>query len=109
MLRILGAGSVALLVAAAGTAYAQTSTSPSSPALKMTQAECQSLWNRLDSAKSGTVTESQAAQHVSDFKSADTNSDGKLSQAEFQSACDKGQVRGSATTGPGSGTDGSKK
>jgi hypothetical protein len=55
------------------------------------------------------VSEAQAKSYVTDFKSVDANSDGKLSQAEFQSGCDKGQVHGSATTGPGSGAGSSTK
>jgi hypothetical protein len=74
--------------------------------MKMTQAECQSLWNRADAGKSGSVSEAQAKAYVTDFKAVDANSDGKLSQTEFQAGCDKGQVHSSATTGPGSGTGG---
>ena len=37
----------------------------------------------------------------------DTNSDGKLTQAEFQAGCDKGLVQGTASTGSGAGTNGS--
>lgn len=91
-----------------GLAYAQTSPAPKGPgAMKLSQAECQSLWNRLDTAKSGNVSEAQARPHVTDFKAVDINNDGKLSQTEFQAGCDKGQVQASATTGPGSGSSGS--
>jgi hypothetical protein len=38
---------------------------------------------------------------VTDFKAADTNSDGKLTQTEFMAACDKGLVTASAATGSG--------
>jgi hypothetical protein len=93
----------------AGAAYAQTSPAPKpgAGALKMTQAECQSLWNKLDASKAGSVSEAQAKAYVIDFKSVDANSDGKLSQTEFQAGCEKGQVHSSATTGTGSGTSGS--
>jgi hypothetical protein len=113
MLKAFTMGSTALAIGLAmgGVAYAQTSTAPTakSGAMKLTQAECQSIWNRLDTAKAGNVSEAQAKQYVTDFKSVDANNDGKLSQAEFQSGCDKGQVHSSATTGPASGTNGSKK
>jgi hypothetical protein len=38
---------------------------------------------------------------VTDFKAADTNNDGKLTQTEFMSACDKGLVTASAASGSG--------
>lgn len=92
-----------------GLAYAQTSPAPKpgGGATKLSQAECQSLWNKLDTAKSGSLSETQARPHVTDFKVIDSNNDGKLSQREFQAGCDKGQVHASATTGPGSGNPGS--
>ena len=76
---------------------------------KVSQAKCQSIWNRLDSAKSGSVTEAQAKSAVSDFKAVDTNKDGKLSQAEFKAGCDKGQVQSMAMSGPSGGTASPKK
>ncbi len=38
---------------------------------------------------------------MTDFKAADTNNDGKLTQTEFMTACDKGLVTASATSGSG--------
>jgi len=91
-----------------GPALAQT-TPPGSGSAKMSQADCTSAWARLDTAKSGSVTQAQAQGVVSDFKSADSNGDGKLTQPEFTSACDKGLVSAAAGTGTGSrgmtGTD----
>ncbi len=94
----------------AGTAIAQTSPSPSTApggAMKMSQADCQAAWSKLDASKTGSVSEAQAQPSIADFKRADLNNDGKLSQAEFQTACDTGLVRSSATTGTGTGTSGS--
>jgi hypothetical protein len=85
----------------AGPAFAQTGTSPSTApkgAVKMSQSDCDAAWKRLDTASTGSVAQAQATASVSDFKSADANSDGKLSQAEFRQACDKGLVR--SATGP---------
>jgi hypothetical protein len=93
-------------------AFAQT-TSPSSPskspssstgAMKMTQAECAALWNRVDANKAGSLTEAQAKPYVTDFKALDTNGDNKLSQSEFQAGCDKGLVHSTASTGAGTGS-----
>jgi hypothetical protein len=82
-------------------ALAQTTTAPKSGA-KMSQSDCSAAWTKLDAAKSGNVSQAQAQGVVTDFKSADANSDGKLTQAEFTSACDKGLVTASAATGTGS-------
>jgi hypothetical protein len=97
----------------AGTAWAQTSTNKSPPAappsaaMKMTQAECDAAWNKLDTGHTGSVTQTQAQPSVSDFKKADINGDGKLSRTEFQQACDTGLVKSSASTGAGAGTSNS--
>lgn len=110
MLKAFTVASAVAGLALGGLAFAQTKPAPTSPgagATKMSAAECQSLWNKLDTAKSGSVSETMAQPHVTDFDAVDTNSDGKLSQTEFQAGCDKGQIRASATTGPGSGGAGS--
>jgi len=57
----------------------------------------------------GSVSQAQAQGVVTDFKAADTNHDGKLSQSEFMAACDKGLVTASGGTASGgrgmTGTD----
>jgi hypothetical protein len=90
----------------AGSAMAQTTTAPKGQ-MKITQAQCTSLWNTLDSSKAGSVSEAHARSYVTDFKAVDANKDGKLSRVEFQAGCDRGQVHGSASTGSGAG--GAKK
>lgn len=105
MLNAFKTGSVIVAaVVVGGLAHAQTTPAPKPGAMKLSQAECQSLWNRLDATKSGSITAEQARPNVTDFKAVDANNDGKLSQTEFQAGCNRGQVHGSATTGPGSGT-----
>ena len=96
------------LLALAVPALAQTSTTPKSGTTKMSQAECTAAWNKLDTAKSGSVSQSQAQGVVKDFKAADTNNDGKLSQAEFMAACDKGLVTAAATGSGGRGLTGTE-
>jgi EF hand len=106
MLRTFKTGSVIVAaVVLGGLAYAQTTPAPKpgGGAMKLSQAECLSLWNRLDTAKSGSITAAQARPHVTDFKAVDANNDGKLSETEFRTGCERGQVHASATTGPGSG------
>jgi len=89
-----------------GAAIAQTKSpsSGSTGAMKMTQAECAALWNRVDASKAGNLSESQAKPYVTDFKALDTNGDKKLSQSEFQAGCDKGLVHSTASTGAGTGS-----
>lgn len=108
MIRTIRSVGAAVLFGAilAAPAMAQTTTAPKG-AMKISAAECASLWNRLDAAKSGSVAQAAAQGHVTDFKAVDANNDGKLSQAEFQAACDKGLVQGSASTGSGAGNPGS--
>ena len=74
----------------AGPAYAQTTTAPKA-GTKMSQSDCTAAWTKLDTAKSGSVSQTQAQGVVTDFKTADANHDGKLTSAEFMSACDKGR------------------
>jgi hypothetical protein len=61
--------------------------------------QCTATWNKLDTGKRGSVSQSQAQGVVTDFKAADTNNDDKLSHAEFMAACNKGLVTASAATG----------
>jgi len=98
---------VASLVATAALAIAipafaqTTTTAPKSSATKMSQTECNAAWTKLDASKAGSVAQSQAQGVVTDFKTADANNDGKLTQAEFMTACDKGLVTASAASGSG--------
>ena len=87
-----------------GAAIAQTKSPSSTDAMKMSQAECAALWNRVDSNKAGNLSESQAKAYVTDFKALDTNGDKKLSESEFQAGCDKGLVHSTASTGAGTGS-----
>ena len=107
-MKIISSLATAALLALAVPALAQTSTAPKSATTKMSQAECTAAWNKLDTAKSGSVSQSQTQGVVKDFKAADTNNDGKLSQAEFMAACDKGLVTASATGSGGRGLTGTE-
>src|SRR5438477_310466 len=100
-MKIVTSLAAAAALAFAMPALAQTTTTPKSGATKMSRADCSAAWNKLGAPKSGSVTESQAQGVVTDFKAADTNNDGKLTQAEFMAACNKGLVTASAPTGSG--------
>jgi Tfp pilus assembly major pilin PilA len=93
-------------VLAAGTslaAYAQTD--PAQGEMKLSAAECASLWNQA-SPDGGPITESQAAAYVTDFKAANPDGDKTIEKAEFSKACDSGLVKSSASSGAGSGEGG---
>ena len=75
--------------------------------MQMTQADCQATWNRIDTSKTGSVSEAQAKAYVTGFKAVDKNGDGKLSSSEFMTACEKGLVHDGASSGTSSGTTGS--
>lgn len=95
---------LAIGIGAAAAQSSGKSTAPA-PAMKLTQAECQQVWGKIDASKSGAASQAQAQAYVTDFKQADANADGRLSSTEFLSACDKGLVHSSASTGAGSGAD----
>jgi hypothetical protein len=93
-------------------AFAQTNTGPGvtspsgSSSMKMSRTDCDAAWMKLDSGNTGSVSQTEAQAMISDFKTADANGDGKLSQMEFRQACDAGLVSSTASTGPGGGTAG---
>ena len=88
----------------AGSAFAQSASPSSSSATKLSQAQCETLWNQANPSKSATLSMSQAQPYVSDFKSVDTDNDGTISQAEFTKGCNNGHVKGSAAAGSSSGS-----
>jgi len=101
MKRILLVG--LLTAGAAFGAYAQTD--PGQSAMKLSAAECASLWNQV-SPDGSPITQSQAAAYVTDFKAANPDGDKTLEKAEFSKACANGLVKGSASSGASSGEAG---
>jgi hypothetical protein len=96
--------SVAAIVSALCVAPGLAQTTGQGGAMKLSQAQCTSVWSKIDGSQSGSVTQTAGSAFVTDFKAVDTNNDGKLSQAEFTAGCDKGLIRDTASTGSGSGT-----
>jgi len=96
--------SLALVAASTVGAYAQTDQSAGE--MKISQAECESLWSQL-SPDGAPITEAQAASYVTNFKAANPDGDNTLEQDEFSKACDDGLVRSSAASGAGAGDSGS--
>ena len=100
-MKIIASVAATAALAIAIPALAQTTTTPKSSTMKMSQADCTAAWTKLDASKAGSVSQTQAQGVVTDFKAADANNDGKLTQVEFMAACDKGLVTASAATGSG--------
>lgn len=90
----------ALVLAIASTAaYAQMGE-------KLAQAECDALWMKAGPTD-GKLSESAAAEYVTDFKAANPDGDTTLEQDEFRNACNQGLIKSSAATGASEGTAGS--
>lgn len=91
----------------AGSAFAQNTQSAKSPSsVKLSQSECTSLWQQANGSASG-LTEAQAKPYVSDFKAANPDGDTTIDQSEWMTACNKGLVKNSSSSGASTGTDGS--
>jgi hypothetical protein len=72
-------------------AQANTMTS-GRPSAALTPDQCQQVWS--EAVPSGdALPEANAAPFIVNFKQADGNQDGSISQAEFDAACAKGLVK----------------
>ena len=105
MTKIGLAAGLAVLIGMSGTAIAQDA----AKATKLSNADCQGIWSKADSSGAGSLSSAQAQPFVTNFKSVDANSDGKLSSDEFLAGCQKGLARDSASSGTSSGASGSEK
>ena len=76
-------------------------------AMKLSAAQCSTLWEKVNTSGAATIDASQAQGYVTNFKAADPDNDGTLSKTEFQAACAKGLVQDLASSGTASGTEGS--
>jgi hypothetical protein len=92
-------------------AYAQTATPPNPSAAggatKLSQSECTNLWQKANKGGAAGLTQAQAAPYVTDFKAANPDGDTTIDQNEWMSACNKGLVKSSSSSGAASGTSGS--
>ncbi len=99
---IFGSSYLVCGIALMGAAAAETGS------MKMTQADCQTLWKQLDVNSTGSVPQASAQPYAAgDFKGIDLDADGKLSSSEFQKGCESGMLKNSASTGAGAGSSGS--
>lgn len=103
MLKVLMAttGILAGLMSAAAFADTNSTAGANAPAdMKLTQAQCDTLWGQASAGVTGDVAMDKAQPFTKDFKKVDTNSDGKLSAAEFQAGCTNGLVQMSQANTP---------
>jgi hypothetical protein len=95
----------ALAAGTASMAFAQTDDMTNSAPMKLSQLECEALWNQA-SPDGAPISESQSAPYVTNFKAANPDGDGTIEKSEFSKACDDGLVKSSASTGAASGESG---
>lgn len=114
MIKGLGLSAAALLISTlsvapafaqdpAATAAQEAPAAAKTPAaadMKMTKAQCQTLWGQALSGSSGELAMDKAQPYVKDFTKADVNSDKKISQTEWMDACNQGWIKtADASTG----------
>ncbi len=100
---VANSAAVALGLAVLSPAFAQT---PVPSKVKMTQAQCETLWTQAMAGGSGDLAMDKAKPYVKDFTKADKDANTKLSQTEWMDACKQGGVQSSTSTGAGSGAGG---
>lgn len=94
MIKSLGAGAAALFIAILSPpTFAAESAAPGAADMKMTKAQCETLWGQALAGSSGDLAMDKAEPYVKDFSKADVNGDKKLSQAEWMDACNQGWVK----------------
>jgi Tfp pilus assembly major pilin PilA len=98
MKRIIVATAVAL--AAASGVCAETG------GVKLSAAECDSLWMQANPANAAKISESHAQAYISDVKSVNPDGDGTIEKNEFSNACKQGLIKSSASTGASAGAAG---
>lgn len=86
---------IAVTCAMSTSAFADTNANAPTD-MKITDAQCTTLWNKAAGSASADLTMDKAQPYVKDFKKADVNSDSKLSAAEWKDACVKGLVMADA-------------
>ena len=87
----------------AGVFAASTAFGAHATGTKLTQAECDTLWNQANPSGAATITQAQAQPYVTDFKAANSDGDSTLDQKEFAAACKNGHVKGTGSSGAATG------
>lgn len=85
----------------------QSSDAAGNSAMKLSASECTNLWSEANPSNAAGLTESQSAPYVSDFKAANPDGDTTIEQDEWMTACNKGLIKASSSSGASSGSSGS--
>jgi hypothetical protein len=101
-IKSLSLGAATVVVVGTSSAFA---VAPSD--MKMTEAQCATLWTEAHAGGSGDLSMKLAEPYVINFKKADTDGDKKLSETEWNAACNMGGVQTSSASGASEGTSGS--
>lgn len=99
MKHVMAVSSLALAVLC-GPASAEQAKTAAPMGAKASAAECETLWNKADSGKTGKIAETVAANYVTDPKLVNKDGDTTLEKAEFTSACEMGLIKQSAMPSP---------
>ena len=87
----------------AGAFAASTAFGAYAAGTQLSQAECDSLWNQANPSGAASITQAQAQPYVTNFKAANPDGDNSLDRNEFSAACKSGLVKGTSSTGAGTG------
>ena len=99
MRKLLYAASLSL-AAVTQVGIANAETTPSTD-LKMTKAQCETLWKQALGSSAGDLPAAKAVAYAPDTKKVDVNSDGKIQPTEWMDGCNKGLIKTAAVTTPG--------
>jgi hypothetical protein len=99
MKHVMAVSALALAVFC-GPAVAEQAKPVAPMGVKASQAECETLWTKADSGKTGKIAETIAANYITDPKLVNKDGDTTLEKAEFTSACEKGLIKQSALASP---------
>ena len=70
--------------------------------LKMSPAQCETLWKQALGSDTGDLAMTKAAPYAADFKKVDMNADGKLQAKEWMDGCNNGLIKSAAVQAPAS-------
>jgi hypothetical protein len=90
----------------AGVALADTATNSTNSGAQLSQSECTNLWQEANPTGAATLSQSQSAPYIADFKAANPDGDGSIDLNEWNSACQKGLVKSTSSSGASSGQSG---
>lgn len=95
-----------VIIASAMALAATTAVQAAESNMKLSQAECDSMWMQVNPSNAAKVPESAVQQYVTDLKSLNPDGDGTIEMAEWTKGCSTGLIKSSGSSGASSGTSG---